>query len=218
MQTGELIEGLSVGSYELEVVNAFGCQSSAVDFSIGQPGLLSVDLGPDIVVSPGAVVNLEALLSIPVDQIASFVWEDPQTTLSTTAGPILNLTVTNDTEITVTVRDSAGCTAVDAIRISVDGSDFYLPNVFNPLSQSIPNQQFGPITSPSVDLIRVFTIYDRWGGIVFQAESEPPGGPAVFWDGRYNDKFAAPGVYVYALTLIINGSDRTVSGTVTVVR
>jgi hypothetical protein len=49
-----------------------------------------------------------------------------------------------------------------------------------------------------VGQIRAFQIYDRWGGLVYQAADFPPNDLLNSWDGRLkNGQVAAVGTYVF---------------------
>ncbi len=46
-----------------------------------------------------------------------------------------------------------------------------------------------------------FTIFDRWGEIIFESYN-----PKYGWDGTYNNKIVVDGVYVYKLDFLDNHS------------
>jgi len=71
----------------------------------------------------------------------------------------------------------------------------YIPNTFCPASQIEANRIFKPINS-YVDVQEyVFSIYDRWGSLIFITNDINAG-----WDGTVNGSPAASGVYSYKLT------------------
>jgi gliding motility-associated-like protein len=70
----------------------------------------------------------------------------------------------------------------------------YIPNMFSPNSQIAENKIFKPVNS-YVDMEEyVFSIYDRWGSLIFSTNDIKAG-----WDGTVNGKPAAAGVYAYIL-------------------
>ena len=71
----------------------------------------------------------------------------------------------------------------------------YIPNMFFPASQIEANRVFKPVNSYVDADEYVFSIYDRWGSIIFSTNDINAG-----WDGTVNGKPAAAGVYVYTLT------------------
>jgi gliding motility-associated-like protein len=70
----------------------------------------------------------------------------------------------------------------------------YVPNAFSPNDNGL-NDLF----SPSIGFIDIvdyrFTIFDRWGEVMFQTSDSEQG-----WNGRYNEHKCEPGVYVWVMT------------------
>ena len=70
----------------------------------------------------------------------------------------------------------------------------YVPNAFSPNDNGL-NDLF----SPSIGFIDIvayrFTIFDRWGEVMFQTSDSAQG-----WNGRYNEHKCEPGVYVWSMT------------------
>ena len=89
----------------------------------------------------------------------------------------------------VIATTAAGCTDVDSIFIE-PAAQIHFPNAFTPNGDGI-NDMFGPVDFSIRGL--QFTVYDRWGKPVFQADS-----PDQQWNGLFADGSPAPtGVYVY---------------------
>ena len=59
-------------------------------------------------------------------------------------------------------------------------------------------------------------VYNRWGNLVFSQEDPAP----LRWDGKTENTFLQPGVYVWTYTYRINNDERqrTVHGDITIVR
>ncbi|MDF1551334.1 MAG: gliding motility-associated C-terminal domain-containing protein, partial [Bacteroidales bacterium] len=69
----------------------------------------------------------------------------------------------------------------------------YLPNAFNPMSQTEANRTFKPVISFVNDYQLI--IYNRWGEIVFKSSD-----PLLGWDGKGNDgNLLKKGTYVFYL-------------------
>jgi gliding motility-associated-like protein len=71
----------------------------------------------------------------------------------------------------------------------------YIPNIFHPESPIATNRIFKPVNSYIDAEEYVFSIYDRWGSLVFTTNDITMG-----WDGATQGKPAAAGVYTYILT------------------
>jgi gliding motility-associated-like protein len=113
---------------------------------------------------------------------------------------------------TVTVSNVCG-TKTDSIHI-YDQCDFpiYMPNAFTPNGDRL-NDVF---RVPPVNLNRLiqFTIYNRWGKIVFQTNNINKG-----WDGNVNYIPQQPGIYIYYLQMeSLIGKAINQKGTFTLIR
>ncbi|MCL2132679.1 MAG: gliding motility-associated C-terminal domain-containing protein, partial [Lentimicrobiaceae bacterium] len=71
----------------------------------------------------------------------------------------------------------------------------YIPNTFCPSSSIDANRVFKPVNSYVDAEEYVFSIYDRWGSLIFTTNDIREG-----WDGSTNGRPAAAGVYAYRLT------------------
>ncbi len=71
----------------------------------------------------------------------------------------------------------------------------YIPNTFCPGSEIEANRVFKPVNSYVDAEEYVFSIYDRWGSLIYTTNDINMG-----WDGATNGKPAAAGVYTYFLT------------------
>jgi gliding motility-associated-like protein len=90
----------------------------------------------------------------------------------------------------------------------------YIPNAFCPNSQIEANRVFKPVNS-YVDIQEyVFSIYDRWGSLIFTTNDINTG-----WDGTVNGQYAASDIYAYILSYRID--EKTIfkkQGHVTLIR
>lgn len=117
---------------------------------------------------------------------------------------------------TVFATTPLGCTDSASIRVSVDTliADAYMPNAFTPNGDGT-NDYFSPIFySKRGYTIESFMIFNRWGQKIFTGR-----GPAVRWDGTFNNKPADMGTYFYTLILsFANGIEKAVKGNVELLR
>jgi len=115
-----------------------------------------------------------------------------------THGPELSFEYHNSLSI-------AGCYVLQAVDTSGNISEYSaefcvdncptleLGNVFSPNGDGI-NDYFTPISLVAVRL-ESFTIYDRWGNLLFTQDSDP----IRLWDGNTRNGPATEGVYFYVL-------------------
>jgi gliding motility-associated-like protein len=80
----------------------------------------------------------------------------------------------------------------------------YIPNTFYPNSQIAVNRIFKPANSYVDAEEYVFSIYDRWGSLIFLTNDINTG-----WDGSTHGKPAASGVYTYIITYRLDNKTLT---------
>ena len=110
---------------------------------------------------------------------------------------------------------------VDSARINVKYEDcerVYIPTVFSPNNDRI-NDHFFIQDGGNVLEIKSLKIFDRWGGLVFQASKILPNDELAGWDGYFNNKLASPDVYVYVAEILFKNGETTIrKGDVTLIR
>lgn len=112
-----------------------------------------------------------------------------------------------------------GCVLSDALTIRIDPTvPYYAPTVFNP-DAGWPNNRFFLSAGAGIIRIKSFRIADRWGSLILDREDIMPDNPAEGWDGQWQGKTAAPGVYVFWAELEWqDGSSEMVSGSFALIR
>jgi gliding motility-associated-like protein len=116
------------------------------------------------------------------------------------------------TEYYVTIRDNApgGCTNIDSVQVIFMPCDLNttVPNVFTPNDDGTNDVLY--VSGLCIRTQYLFTVYDRWGVIMFQTAKRHSG-----WDGRTISGQPAPdGVYYY----IINVDSKAFKGFVQLIR
>ncbi|RYY98244.1 MAG: PKD domain-containing protein [Chitinophagaceae bacterium] len=167
---------LRPGNYSIRVTDAQGCTAQE-DFTIGNIENLSVSLGNDTVLCAG-----ETLLLDP-GMYASYQWQD--------GSAVAAYTVTQSGTYEVRVSDSDGCTARDAVHVTVDCSDVYFPTAFTPNNDG-RNDSFGPLGNVAALSSYNLKIYGRWGQLLFETTN-----PFRRWDGRLSGEAGGSQVYVW---------------------
>ena len=67
-----------------------------------------------------------------------------------------------------------------------------MPNAFSPNGDG--NNDTYQMYSGTIEEIEYFRVLDRWGSLVFESNDR-----YFAWDGKYNNKTVAEGVYIYVL-------------------
>ena len=94
----------------------------------------------------------------------------------------------------------------------------YIPNAFSPNGDGT-NDIFHISASTEVERITKFSIFDRWGEIVFNADGTLPNDPRFGWDGELKNRRLNSAVFVYLIeVLFVDGERKVYSGDVTLVR
>jgi hypothetical protein len=209
---------LEPGFHTLEIESSDGCISDT-SFVITQPDDFFLELGQDTSIHLGQKLTLwpagglsdpdraETLLIKPAElQVAlcDTCWHSP----------------TYSFHYTITVVDSAGCTATDDRTVAVSKERFvYAPNVFKPDSEDTANARFRIYGGEDVERFMEFRILSRWGALVHERQDFLPDDESSAWDGTINGEPATPAVFTWqARILFKDGLDEWKSGTVTVVR
>jgi gliding motility-associated-like protein len=198
-------DGLPLGSYLLEVIGADGCATETT-FNIFPASEPFVFLPQDTTLRLGD--------SLSLGFITSFInWD----TLIWTSGGVLPA-LQSDSAITVrplssqsyrlTIMDEEGCFATDDIVIQVDGTvEVYVPNVFSPNGDGT-NDVLRPFAGPQVQKFLQFRVFDRWGELLYDLNTDPlRGGEDFGWDGRLNGKMMNPQVFIWELEVeLVDGA------------
>jgi gliding motility-associated-like protein len=94
---------------------------------------------------------------------------------------------------TVSVTNAEGCEASDSVFIKVNPVlDIYMPTGFTPNNDG-KNDIIRPFIGPEFKL-KQFSIYNRWGGIVFSTSEIGEG-----WDGTIRSISQSSGIYVWLI-------------------
>ena len=123
---------------------------------------------------------------------------------------------------TVTVIDENGCESDASVFVDVlKERRVYRPNVFRP-SSIAGNERFMIFIGDGTERIDEFTIFDRWGGEVFNLTNvrREDITPDLGWDGTINGDKAENGVYVYLAKIRFIDSDEAIvyKGQLTLIR
>jgi gliding motility-associated-like protein len=167
----------------------------------------NVSAGNDTTIVLGNTVELSATGG------TSYLWNTGNNNSNIVVNPSEN------TMYWVTVTDSNGCFTVDTVLVIVELRYVaYVPNVFSPNSDGENDVLY--VRGFGIETLR-FTVYDRWGEIVFDTgkEFQWTGDRTIGWDGTLRGKPMNTAVFVYVLEGIFkNGTEFFDKGNVTLIR
>ena len=108
------------------------------------------------------------------------------------------ITLSNDANVYLTVKDAIGCAASDSIFIKVyEGPTYYVPNSFTPNGDGL-NDIFRAIPT-GIASTTYFRVFNRFGELVFETNQWLKG-----WDGTFKGKEQKAGTYVW----MVSGVDK----------
>ncbi len=151
-----------------------------------------------------------AITATASNDAKNFAWTPP-TGLScyTCLQPVASVAKT----ITYTLKatNGFGCSTTDNITIIAvcKEESVFLPNAFSPNNDG-RNDWFYPRSSADIQ-VRSFTIFNRWGQMVFQKKDFACNNYMNGWDGKYNNVPQHSDVYVYEIQLQCPGSSNVVT-------
>ncbi|MCB0669237.1 MAG: gliding motility-associated C-terminal domain-containing protein [Saprospiraceae bacterium] len=205
------------GEYIVSVFDEQGCRIDTT-MTINEPQPITVDLGEDLDLALGDTTQLNPLIIGP-STIDTYSWT-PEDLLSCNNCDDPFVFPLEDQEFRLTVIDINGCQGQDQIRINVDKARLvYIPNAFTPNGDGL-NEKWQIYTGPGVKGILGVHVFDRWGNLIFENNTEEGPSPegSSGWDGRISGSIVHPGVYVYLVEVeFIDGRILTYRGDVTLV-
>lgn len=203
------------GTFDVTLIVGSGCAFDTLTQQIVISPLPVVDAGPDqeIVIGESTIIG-----GSPTGPDGSdFSW-DGENTLDDSTDPNPEATPLESTTYVVTVTDTNGCIAQDAVSISVIPEppydligSLFIPNIFSPnddLQNDILYVLGGPFTSLKLE------IFNRWGEKVFETEDQKSG-----WDGRHRGAPSPIGTYFFQFTAEeLTGETIEKKGSITLMR
>ena len=214
------LTNLKSGSYKVLVKDANGCVNDRYPvINIIEPPLFTVKLGPDMIINLGEDTLLTIAGQYDPLTAQSVTWKANGVEITTNKNkPSLLVQPTDDTEYSVTVINKNGCMANDVIIVNIKRiKPECIPNIVVP-SSSTGNSYFS-INCDEVSLVTKYSIYDRWGNLLFTAKDLSPTQTTSFWNGTFKNQPVVPGVYVYQIELLFkDGSTEQRAGDVTVLK
>ncbi len=213
-QPGQVFTGLAEGNYTFRVRDANGC----------------------LAVRSAQVPRLPPLLISRIEtQLAACGNANGSVQIQTVGGtpPILHsihpdsLPVASNVfaglrggEYTVQVSDNAGCIATQTVQVPNAPCVFYLPSAFSPNDDGINDvlQVLGDAALAAAVVLE-YKIFDRWGGLVYEAGSFPFFSNDRWWNGQIKGKPAPAGTYICRAVVAVNAEEIVpISGEVNLLR
>lgn len=137
-----------------------------------------------------------------------------------TGSALPNIQIDVEATVSVIVTGENGCIAFDTVHICpCKPRNVFIPNIFSP-DKNLFNDIFYVFADPAAVIeISRFSVFDRFGHLIFNRENFPPNDQDYGWNGLYRGKRLDPGVYIYDVQVLMgNGKSVPFVGTVTLIR
>lgn len=209
----ELFDQLIPGQdYTIVIRDAKGCE---IEQEIRWPASYErlAELATTMEVNLGESDTIRPVFNIPLNLISSIRWT-PSTGLSCIDCPYPEVQISEPETYTLRIVDFYGCSIELSIDISIDESiDIFVPTAFSPNGDRVNDQLNVYANTYQVAKVLTFRVFDRWGGLMFEAQNFPPNSERLGWDGTFGDQPMDPGVYTYMVILeLTSGSRKTIGG------
>ena len=208
---------LTGGEYNYHIEDRYECHfDTTINLLIPQEFI--VDLGEDLFIDLGDSVEINAFFS---ESVYNTIWAVSDNILCETECESLILTPEKSLEILLTAQTvRGGCLSSDSLKINVrDVRRVYIPNAFSPNNDGV-NDYFTIFgKAPNVQQINNFSVYSRWGELVYEAKNFLPNDTSNRWDGTFKGNALAVGTYVYAVEILfLNGEIGFYKGDVSLIK
>lgn len=172
---------------ELTVQSDLGCSARKVkDILIYEK--VVADAGPDRILSFGDTYTITGNTT---ERNATYIWQ-PAFGLSdaTIRNPVVN--ANRDIEYVLKVENPGGCSSIDTVRFRyMKGPEVYVATAFTPNGDGLNDiLHFFPVGMETA----TFTIYNRWGKIVFSSADSNYG-----WDGKVKNVLQDAGLFFWTV-------------------
>jgi hypothetical protein len=92
--------------------------------------------------------------------------------------------------------------------VTQETCEVYVPNAFNPRSTEGLNKRFVlGFSTETNPIINTYTIYDRWGSLVYERNNIEANQFTEWWDGSCFGEPCDPGIYVYKINVSFETGD-----------
>ncbi|MEN8928095.1 MAG: gliding motility-associated C-terminal domain-containing protein, partial [Flavobacteriales bacterium] len=112
---------------------------------------------------------------------------------SNLSNPVYSYRDTGDFLVWQYVTNDFGCRDSISKEIYIQFITSYVPNAFTPNKDGL-NEVFMPVVSGHNPEKYEFTVYNKWGEMIFRSKSNTEG-----WDGTFNGIESPNGIYVWTL-------------------
>ncbi|RAJ92661.1 gliding motility-associated-like protein [Larkinella arboricola] len=164
---------------------------------------ISLSVNPDTIIRPNATAQLRARMASTGNY--RYSWS-PTDGLACPTCPVTVANPEETTRYTLTVEDmDFNCQKTASVEIRIGDCTIHTPSAFTPNNDG-QNDIFLVLGSDCVTEIQDFTIYNRWGEVIFRKQHFPASDPAYGWKGDYLGMASESGLYTFRVKVaFLNG-------------
>ena len=207
------------GEYTIYIQDTGGCEaeSTALLPTPTEPSVM-IEASEDGPINLGSDVTLSIISNPPPEVLDSIIWSPSLPDSLQVSVKQWVVQPTETTNYTLRIVDENGCEAETSILLTVvPEGKVYVPNAISPNADGT-NDRFIIYDRGSIANIPTMRIFDRWGGLVYEATNLAANSADRAWDGRSAGQLLPAGVYIYAAEVEwINGSSSVLKGEISIV-
>lgn len=176
--------------------------------------LPEIDAGEDKTLSGSNEIRLEPRST----GVMKYEWS-PAESLSCTDCSNPRATPFVTTTYHVKATSAFGCVAEDdvTIKVTCGVNQIFIANTFTPNNDGV-NDVFFP-QGKGLKVLSRFSVYNRWGELLFDVKDMPLNDPTYGWDGTYKSEPLKPDVFVYIIRAICeDGNPVELKGDISLIR
>lgn len=205
------------GDYTVRLIttNAIGCADTTTRAVYVSPLPTATPVQDPITIIAGGSTPLSMNYT---GNIGNYSWT-PEYRLSCFNCPEPIANPPASTRYDVTLETVHGCMGRGSIMVNVvcNNLNYFIPNTFSPNGDG-RNDRFFP-RGTGLFRIKSFSVFNRWGQVIYEKRDFAPNDPSAGWDGRYKGQPSSPDVYIYMMEIICdNNVVIPVKGNITLLR
>jgi gliding motility-associated-like protein len=201
---GPIASPIQTTTYTATLTDSAGCFTSSADIKVYVKSLPTVDAGPDQTYPYNSGFSLSPAYS---NNISTYNWT-PSSLLTCNSCAFPKGVASSTTTYLINVTSDSGCIAKDTITIFVECKDanLLMPTAFTPNNDNL-NDYFYPVGRGIKSIVR-FSIYDRYGKLVYEAKNFPPNDKSFGWNGKINTMDQSTSVFVYYIEALCDVGEK----------
>lgn len=218
-QSANLFANVVPGNYTLIVRDDNGCTYETSGAIVQPDSTIALIEPAKATIKFGDRYTIHAQTNLADDEIGEVFWSNGSTLscddcLRPTASPL------QTTDYLLTVIDQNGCLDQAPFRLFVDRAQtVYIPDAFSPNGDGT-NETFHIFArNGTIENIRTFQVYNRWGQPVFEGRNLAPNNPTHGWDGTFRGEQVNNAVFAWLAEIVFSdGTVEVFKGNVQLIR